>query len=86
MKIQVRRRLPGYSGWEGCLNCGATPTRFYGEDVPTEHFTGFTGWRGPYCSVPCYRLEHDDPNVLEDLARATATDTRPVRPATGHTS
>lgn len=79
--IRTRNRLPGYMGGEGCSRCGQTPTRFYGEDVWTGDFLGFTGWRGPYCSTTCYREDHDDPNILADLAWSTARDTRPVRPA-----
>lgn len=65
----MSRGLPSFTGQEGCRECGKAPTRFYGEEVWLDTFLGFTGWRGPYCSLPCYRQDHDDANYLRDLAR-----------------
>ena len=39
-----QRKLPGYTGHEGCERCHAhTGTRHYGENISTEELQGFTG-------------------------------------------
>ena len=63
VKIKVEsRRMTGFTGQESCqarvygqTQCepGKT-TRHYGEFVEF----GFSGWRGPYCSVKCYRAAY----------------------------
>jgi hypothetical protein len=69
------RRMPGYTGLESCQRlatadpgdasvdaCIGRNTRHYGEDTHNGEVTGFTGWRGPYCSVRCYKLVHPEEN------------------------
>jgi hypothetical protein len=65
----LSRKLAGWSGQEGCqrlLNdppsedCRGKTTRHYGEDVNYGDVTGFTGWRGPFCSAACYRLAYPE--------------------------
>ena len=56
------RKMPGYTGGEGCQNCGFVNngTRHYGQQIKGsegEAF-GFSGYRGPYCSAKCYRVHY----------------------------
>jgi hypothetical protein len=47
---------------QGCVRCGAQALGGvkYGEDIDIDGIHGFTGWRGPYCGVKCYRADYPD--------------------------
>ena len=60
MALSVRK-LPGYTGKEGCVGCGSpNGSRHYGQELTLEGIHAFTGWRGPYCSARCYRANYPD--------------------------
>lgn len=41
---------------QGCVECGCYTTgRHYGLSYPTGMFSG---WRGPYCSRICFRVQY----------------------------
>ena len=70
------RKMAGYSGGEGCVRCHMvnSGTRHYGQEItitdPAGDIHGFSGYRGPYCSAKCYRLDY--PGDGQDYVRSEA--------------
>ena len=83
-KVQQRHLL----GWKGvgCQHCGMNghKTRHYGEEVVLDDGSVmWTGWRGPYCSIACYRVEHpvevpEDRAVIDEVTLRYTNDDGPA--------